>query len=181
MLGAAVSAALIVSACQQSPTAPAPVVNATAVPGQALALKMGKVDVCHLDDDGAFRLINVNGNASPAHLAHGDGQPGVGSFDEACGLVVYMASVGGGHGNEASGQLVNLSCPAGSDISVTLGSYGHNCVGDFPGDNDPDKTAHLALTCNGGPNCAYFVDHTVIGDPFFGCYKEYRAEWNCVP
>ncbi len=56
--------------------------------------KQDKVDVCHLSDTGDFILINVNGNALPAHLAHGDGQPGdpvpgvAGKkFDEACAVV----------------------------------------------------------------------------------------------
>ena len=38
-----------------------------------LAAKMDKVDVCHLDDEtGEYHTININGNALPAHLAHGD-------------------------------------------------------------------------------------------------------------
>ncbi len=39
--------------------------------------KAAKVDVCHRTGNGRFILININGNALPAHLAHGDGQPGV--------------------------------------------------------------------------------------------------------
>jgi hypothetical protein len=37
--------------------------------------KADKVDVCHRTGNGTFILINVNGNALPAHLAHGDGVP----------------------------------------------------------------------------------------------------------
>lgn len=34
-----------------------------------------KVDVCHKRGNGTFILINISGNALPAHLAHGDGLP----------------------------------------------------------------------------------------------------------
>lgn len=35
--------------------------------------KASKVDVCHRTGNGTFILININRNALPAHLAHGDG------------------------------------------------------------------------------------------------------------
>lgn len=31
-----------------------------------------KVNVCHLDDEGNYKIINISQNALPAHLAHGD-------------------------------------------------------------------------------------------------------------
>lgn len=34
--------------------------------------KKGKVDVCHLDENGEITLLNVSENALKAHLAHGD-------------------------------------------------------------------------------------------------------------
>jgi hypothetical protein len=37
--------------------------------------KASKVDVCHRRGNGTFIMINVNGNALPAHLRHGDGVP----------------------------------------------------------------------------------------------------------
>ncbi len=40
------------------------------------AAPMEKVDVCHVDGQGIYRLINVSANALPAHLAHGDALPG---------------------------------------------------------------------------------------------------------
>jgi hypothetical protein len=46
--------------------------------------KLPKVDICHLDDDGNYVLINVNGNAEAAHLAHGDVLP---NEDGTCGPV----------------------------------------------------------------------------------------------
>jgi hypothetical protein len=35
-----------------------------------------KVDVCHLEGNGSFHLINVSDNAFDQHLAHGDWSPG---------------------------------------------------------------------------------------------------------
>ncbi len=35
-----------------------------------------KVAVCHVTGNGTYHLISININALPAHLAHGDGQPG---------------------------------------------------------------------------------------------------------
>lgn len=44
--------------------------------GVASAAPAPKVDVCHMEGNGSFHLINVSENALPAHLAHGDGLPG---------------------------------------------------------------------------------------------------------
>ena len=35
-----------------------------------------KVQVCHKTGNGTFHLITISVNAQPAHVAHGDGQPG---------------------------------------------------------------------------------------------------------
>lgn len=43
-----------------------------AVPAYA---KANKADVCHVEGNGSYHLINVSTNAVPAHLAHGDGLP----------------------------------------------------------------------------------------------------------
>ena len=53
-----------------------------------------KVDVCHVDETGAFMVIHVAAKALPAHLGHGDGQPGGdvpgqpgARFTAGCGIV----------------------------------------------------------------------------------------------
>jgi hypothetical protein len=35
----------------------------------------GKQDICHQTGNGSYHLINVSGNAVPAHLRHGDVLP----------------------------------------------------------------------------------------------------------
>jgi hypothetical protein len=77
------------------------------------------------------------------------------------------------------------SCrPQAPVIRVVSGFYGKSCEGKpthaVPPGTTVDQTAHLARRCNGLATCAYKVDHTVLGDPFFGCGKDYRAVWECV-
>src|SRR3990167_3929402 len=47
-----------------------------AASGMISAQAASKIDVCHVEGNGSFHLINVSGNALSAHLAHGDAQPG---------------------------------------------------------------------------------------------------------
>jgi hypothetical protein len=59
-------------------------------------------------------------------------------------------------------------------IHVIAGSYGQNCRAAYG-----NVTPHLRQTCEGVANCAYVVDYKVIGDPAYGCQKDYVAEWLC--
>ena len=62
-------------ACTSSSTATSPTGVALAT-GDSTSVQAPQVDICHLTDEGAFNLININGNAAPAHRAHGDAAPG---------------------------------------------------------------------------------------------------------
>lgn len=46
-----------------------------------------------------------------------------------------------------------------------------------PGGN---VTEHLAQQCNGQQSCTYIVNYQVIGDPVYGCAKDYVAEYTCA-
>jgi len=59
-------------------------------------------------------------------------------------------------------------------IHVVAGSYGLNCRA-----SRGNTTAHLQRSCEGRRECAYRVDYRVIGDPAYGCPKDYVAEWTC--
>jgi hypothetical protein len=59
-------------------------------------------------------------------------------------------------------------------ISIVSGTYGGNCQ--RPTGN---VTAPLAAACNGKTSCDYVVDYHAIGDPAFGCAKDYVAVWQC--
>lgn len=41
----------------------------------AIGQPQGKVDVCHRTGNGSSHVINISGNALPAHLRHGDVLP----------------------------------------------------------------------------------------------------------
>ncbi|MBI5017158.1 MAG: hypothetical protein HZB55_16945 [Deltaproteobacteria bacterium] len=64
--------------------------------------------------------------------------------------------------------------PESGRITVLAGTYGGNC-----GVPRGNVTAHLAGKCNGRARCEYLIDYQVIGDPAFGCAKNYVAEWTC--
>ena len=59
-------------------------------------------------------------------------------------------------------------------IRVVAGSYGQNCRA-----ARGNVTTHLQQLCEGHSSCTYRVDYKVIGDPAYGCRKDYVAEWRC--
>ncbi len=66
--------------------------------------------------------------------------------------------------------------PTGSkNITVISATYGYNCNAAFFN----NVGAHLASSCNGKAKCSYVIDLRVIGDPMFGCAKDYRASYKC--
>lgn len=60
-------------------------------------------------------------------------------------------------------------------IKVAAATYGANC----PGTSRGNKTTYLAQACDGKQSCQYQVWHYNIGDPAFGCRKNFIAEWTC--
>ena len=64
--------------------------------------------------------------------------------------------------------------PFGKLIHVVSGTYGANC-----GVAEGNKTEPLASECNAKKSCVYTINHTVIGDPKYGCAKNYIAKWTC--
>lgn len=83
-----------------------------AAPRTLSAAPKGKVDVCHVEGNGSYHLIRINENALPAHLAHGNAQPGDPVpgmsgyvFDETCTPVAAGPTVTPGYSGltEAAG------------------------------------------------------------------------------
>ncbi len=72
------------------------------------------------------------------------------------------------------------STPAGSGgsragtIRVVRATYGGNC-----GAPAGNVTEHIAAACNGRADCRYRIDYTVIGDPVYGCRKDYVVTYRC--
>src|SRR5437879_1917742 len=61
-------------------------------------------------------------------------------------------------------------------IEVVAGTYGGNCKAP-----DGNKTDDLRQACAGKQSCTYRVDVQLIGDPVYGCAKDYVAAWRCGP
>lgn len=73
---------------------------------------------------------------------------------------------------EASGKNIDLECR--ETIHVRSATYGKNC-----GVRQGNVTHYVASICNDRSSCSYPVDHTKIGDPAFGCAKDFIVEWEC--
>lgn len=76
------------------------------------------------------------------------------------------------------GSVVRLQCAPSEEIRnpirVRSGTYGGNCGAPWG-----NETEHLTEHCDGQQSCTYIVDYTVIGDPAYGCAKDYVAEYYC--
>ncbi len=78
---------------------------------------------------------------------------------------------------------VNPTPPVPSKgIGVTAAYYGANCspnrnfVSSF---TNPAALRELVASCNGQFNCTYRIDNKRIGDPMFGCAKDFSVQWTC--
>jgi hypothetical protein len=63
---------------------------------------------------------------------------------------------------------------ASSSIRVVAATYGKNCGAQYG-----NVTRDLAAVCDGKSTCEYTIDTRTMGDPAFGCPKDYFAEWQC--
>jgi hypothetical protein len=64
--------------------------------------------------------------------------------------------------------------PAPSVIAVLEATYGGNC-----GARRDNTSNVLRASCNGLQRCAYTILAANIGDPVFGCKKDYVAAYTC--
>jgi len=64
-------------------------------------------------------------------------------------------------------------------IHVISGTYGGNCKDRLTGDKNTNKTEKLKEACEGRDVCEYSVVWQDIGDPAYGCKKDYVAVWQC--
>lgn len=58
-------------------------------------------------------------------------------------------------------------------ITVNSAIYGGNCGRPL------DATADVAARCDGRFVCNYRVNHRRIGDPAYGCAKDFQVSWSC--
>ncbi len=58
-------------------------------------------------------------------------------------------------------------------IQAEMATYGTNC------NSYKDYAWHVNKVCGRKTSCNYKIDHTVIGDPAFGCAKSFFLKWRC--
>lgn len=68
-----------------------------------------------------------------------------------------------------------LAAVGPGQIAIVAATYGANC-----GVTRGNKTLALTAACNGKRTCEYRVDVAVLGDPAYGCGKDFVAEWRCA-
>lgn len=65
--------------------------------------------------------------------------------------------------------------PQPGQIKIASATYGGNC-----GVAEGNATAHIRAYCDATTNCTYAVNTRDLGDPAYGCGKEYRVDYTCV-
>ncbi|MBX9259308.1 hypothetical protein H1Q63_36235 [Desmonostoc muscorum CCALA 125] len=67
-----------------------------------------------------------------------------------------------------------ISQASSTGIQIVEATYGGNCHV-----SSGNVSRHIASVCNGNTSCTYTIDYTVIGDPAYGCKKDYSTRWKC--
>lgn len=75
---------------------------------------------------------------------------------------------------EGCRQVGDHGGPGRDMIRIRSAIYGANCNA-----RGGDVSNDVARFCNGRANCAYTVDVARIGDPAFGCRKDFRVDYEC--
>lgn len=135
------------------------------------AAQHGLVPVCHRNDTNTYRLIQVSAAALPAHIRHGDGQPGndvpgdpTKRFDDSCNRVdhpepeqlthTFTGSIGGGPSGNGmclgSGEGTVFSNYGSCEFEFVAGADGHvSAVLTWAPDVSPQVTLGMVATVNG--------------------------------
>ena len=113
---------MVAAACtdRAAPFAPTAESESVLMASRIAAANEGKVGVCHVDGKNNYRLISVNANAKPAHLAHGDILPGEGGLGADCSSVVVVESFSFGPISQVAGQLFWTSVGTPSTVSFLV-------------------------------------------------------------
>lgn len=83
---------------------------------------------------------------------------------------------GGGNSSGNSNSINNGSDSYDSSISIISATYGANC-----GVHSGYGSVDVRQACNGRQNCSYYIDHRKIGDPAYGCRKDFQVTYSCGP
>jgi hypothetical protein len=70
-------------------------------------------------------------------------------------------------------------------ITIIAATYGMNCIHFKPHDGRANKVSHgnatsfVAPLCNGKSSCAFRIEWQKIGDPAYGCMKDFAVSYLC--
>lgn len=64
--------------------------------------------------------------------------------------------------------------PGRAAINIRSAVYGANCAG-----RGINSTGDVSRSCEGRSSCAYTVDVQRLGDPAYGCRKDFRVQYEC--
>ena len=76
---------------------------------------------------------------------------------------------------EASGKTAEFGCASNESVEINSATYGQNCTKDKPN----NALQIVAAFCLGKSTCKYTISHGDIGDPSFGCAKDFVATYGC--
>ncbi|MBX3186538.1 MAG: hypothetical protein KF819_05970 [Labilithrix sp.] len=79
---------------------------------------------------------------------------------------------------EAGGKTITLSCDPYYPIRLKSASYGGNCGVNPTSFSKP--LSDLSAACNDKQECTYTVDTRKLGDPKYGCAKDFVATYTCA-
>jgi hypothetical protein len=72
---------------------------------------------------------------------------------------------------------ITIDCwwePRGAVRTIFKATYGENCGGP-----DGNATAHVQAVCAEKSMCEYNISQANLGDPAYGCPKNFLASWSC--
>lgn len=100
-------------------------------------------------------------------------------------ITLMLMDDGGAPGASLSGE-GDQNTPAVKTINILEASYGMSCK-DFrvspPNENKVragNATASMSAACNKRQGtCKYVVDVVQLGDPAYGCGKDFLVQWRC--
>jgi len=158
ILGVIIGLSLIIIACEKQDNAIEP--EDTEL--KAKKAKKDKINVCHLKGNGNYKIININKNALPAHLAHGDmvvfGETGKYVLDFLSGTTHYV-----------------------HDMEITDNSF--SGTGGYPSGGPYTITWTVSGTIDNAGNISFTIDYdnsNYYGDVegLFECGNGYGGTWS---
>ncbi len=116
-------------------------------------------------------------DAGPTLVQKYHGVPPVGEARSFVKRVIRLQCSNGATVTQSGGMLSSQQAPptgAQTGITVTAATYGASC-----GQPTGNVTPALKSACDGRAVCDYSVVWQVLGDPAYGCKKDFSVQWTC--